>query len=726
MAWTKVAPSIEGSEIPFGQLQIELKSPRQFTYQVHSNEGSVDLAIKDTLIEELTQLDYYDDTVIKRSVLKQLNGHIAHVKLFLRNPRSQVIVRHSTHPFRIIIDIFGNDQTISKHDFAKPPSTFPLSEPEELPSAAPLSSLDVASGGVSSVAGELDSASGANVSSEAVDDTLPTQNTPVDFPSTKRLPFYIYRLAEESLPVLTTAELDPNSSRASAIDSIDRARESIRDGRDAQAKRLLDQAIKADSNIFMEQAGLLWIYAELTMFSEDYELANGYYEILAANFPSLAEAQFAKIRQLDVRSFRAPKERLIQLADEISTISLENPNEEMRAWLLIRQIYWHEGKVDQGTLPVVSEQEFAAIAAIDRDKLQEETSFILDSFRIQYMAQAERPWQPEFGLEAQGYFSRHKDKSLPFLEGLRENLKNRLHRHFVSLYESKDYTAIITHYEALPKMMQSIKKSPPVAYVVADALRKSGEIEKSITSYLDVIAFDADAMHKLEANFYAAHLVSIAKLRNVPLSRKAVGEQKKQDAAAYKGWSEADEGQKSQFVGAHSETLDLVLKNNFDLRSSAVMNLYRMESGRDDLTAAADPNQAAGSKIQKLTSLSATFRRLNMPAERRSAMTLLSTLSPDQEDPPGKQLWVKEMQDLSEEYRQANDNLKAGQILKMAAEKSVDWDRRPESLYKSALLLIRAGRRDEARGALQAVCNDDADMYYQTLSCERLAQLENP
>lgn len=752
------AASVYGSGAPrFGQVQIELRSPRKFSHRTDPAENRIDLAIKDTLIEELGSLDYYDDRIIKRVVVKQVPGNVALVRVFMREKASRTLVTHQLEPFRITIDVYSPEYRSAEHQFQAQSES---SQELELPFSESLAEADGSSapspgphpGGTPAAAEghhvpvpQADASRGQGqheIRQPGAGVPSPESEGTFHWPALAQFPRYVYEVNFKNMESLQKDLIDPTSRRASAIDLVDRAARACSEGEKQKCKGFFDQAIRLDSNIFVENKGVLWNYAELNLMAGELEIANGYYQILRGSFPASAEAQFAKIRQMDVRAINAQShpERLTQLGDELPTLNLESDSEELKAWFLLRQVYWHDSPRAGDAVPLLSEHSFRLAEKIRQPDLQKPTAFLLGSLMVNYAASAGSPWEKDFGRLANDYFSRYKDTGDRLVDALKEMLKQKLAAHIIALAAAKDDGAVISVLESLPGPLQSIKKTAPVAWILAHAHLRFAQAEAAIGFFKDVVAHDADPDHQFLAHLQVSYLAAKG-MKTGSLPRKTQARNaSSHDAAAEEAWARLDTGKKSEMVMAAGMIPQDSLKHGLDLKTPNLMLLFQYEAMGAQAGSPTDPGAAPpgegqeaaagavdqGARIRGMNLLAASFARQGRGRSRQRVLELMAKESTEGADATARQIWVDDMRTLSEDYRKANEYFKAGQTLKMAADRSVDWDKKPESLYKSGLLLLRAGRRAEAVSAFNAACSDESDMYYKTLSCERLAQLENP
>ena len=109
----------------------------------------------------------------------------------------------------------------------------------------------------------------------------------------------------------------------------------------------------------------------------------------------------------------------------------------------------------------------------------------------------------------------------------------------------------------------------------------------------------------------------------------------------------------------------------------------------------------------------------------RETRNLLRYISPGQfKSAKATKMWAEELTELAEIYRKNNQYLDAGRIYALTGEKTENWEKRAEALYKGGLLLYRSGRREEAVKAFEQAANDGNNLLYAELAKKRLEQLQ--
>ena len=115
-----------------------------------------------------------------------------------------------------------------------------------------------------------------------------------------------------------------------------------------------------------------------------------------------------------------------------------------------------------------------------------------------------------------------------------------------------------------------------------------------------------------------------------------------------------------------------------------------------------------------------------MKKEKRESTLLLKNLKPSDfgSDQAAKNVWADQLTLLAEDYRKANQYLDAGRLFSLVGENGENYEKRAETLYKSGLLLFRAGRKQEAINSFQKASEDGNNLFYANLAKERLNQIQ--
>jgi tetratricopeptide (TPR) repeat protein len=202
-------------------------------------------------------------------------------------------------------------------------------------------------------------------------------------------------------------------------------------------------------------------------------------------------------------------------------------------------------------------------------------------------------------------------------------------------------------------------------------------------------------------------------------------------------WAKLSEADRNLIATSYKDHFEKSVTSGAKLRLPAKIVLDNWVSKLATKVSATPPSVATPDNLDKsysptsssvflLTDLGKLFGNLGMKKEKQDALLLLSRMKPSQfgDDQAAKNIWANQLAALAEEYRKSNQYLDAGKLFGVVGEHSENWENRAESLYKSGLLLYRAGRKQEAINSFQKAADDGNNVFYANLAKERLNQIQ--
>ena len=776
-----LASARDATESRFAQLVFPFVSKRDFTFFHDQSENKLVLEIRDTNPTEIEAIERYDESLVRRVLIKDLGGSGVKVSFFLRDHDIRAMVTSFEEPFRIAIDLFDRRFAEQKdpatgmpfnqlgEQDAKPNSTIPDLAPRTV---SPRSSQRMVSEGhesqmaISSPASLLDETKASGTKRRLLQPVPDQIFRPEEMiaalskisegpgASWKNYPVYIYRLKAELYRtgkdydswLRKNAETALNSNEAMAK----YAGELFDFGHEARALVAYQQVLQKHPVIFDKNPIHLWKLAEIHLGAGNSVLADGYYQALVEKHPDSDLARFARIRRLDLRAIRAleqgDKAGFAELVQEVSAIDPQN-NVELRAAVALRQAYWNAGdpaeldKVvrSRSYLPLVSPEMGARMSAIKAESAW--TGFLLEAIALNTKLE-KSPWEIETGNRISQFFKNYHGKQTDvFVNDLRQKQQTVLNEAIQKLYGQGKYLDTVRTYESLPEELRNVRQNNRSVWAIAESYRKLGQPEESHRFYSMAIALNGEGPDRFTAQFWGALMAVDATmlLKNAPTQKQAsidtfMRSKTDLDSKMWISWQGLKPEEKSALYVQLKEPLeksvaaDVLLKTPSRIVFEAWDKALSTETSSDTsrLTDIKKSYSPTSSTVFLLSKLSARFLAMNMKDEERRSKALLSKIksSSFKGDKKAAEEWSKQLVVLAEDYRSQSQYLDAGRIYALVGNESESGGERAESLYKSGLLLYRAGKREEAIEVLKKASEDGNNLMYADLAKKRLGQLQ--
>lgn len=763
------------AEAHFYQVVFTFPNVRPYDYSYNEAANSIELEIQKTSPAELEAINHYDERLIRRVLIKDLGGQGTELRLILRDRNVRATITDFNDPFRIVIDIYDRDYiqnkdpvtglpgAISSSDTASHPSSTSIKDstsdatndalaPTHATSTPPNSAQTTASPsrGRPLLQSTTPVAGNASELATALDKTADNAGK-----AWSDYPIYVYRIQTSALTTAPTQsnnqinlKKDSETAMTSSTSMADYAARLFDIGQESRAMVAYQQVLHKDPQIFESDSAHLWRFAEIHFGQGNLTLAEGYFSTLQERHSNSPLARFAALRLIDIKAIRALNQGhytdAVKLVDNLRAIQSKSP--ELNAQIAIRTAFWRtNSSVARGKgaeLPQIQEDVHREITSTYPNLENQRTAFLAASLVIKDSIRPESTWTEVSGTFAAAYFQRFSGKGIESIrEGLKVGLQNKLNTELQSRVQKSKYLDAIQMYEALPKSLQSIRKTPLTAWALGEAYRLVGQPETAIPFY-EIAAAGSEGVDRFRAQFWLAVSAgeSAAQLDATNANHTKASSLRQKSIAADRGldktWENLKENERRDIYVALKDPLEKTVNASAKLRTPPKIVLASWSAGlgsKADATSASAPNDwqknfspSAGS-ARLLTSLAKRFAELGMNPERRAALQLLRNIKPGNfgQDKEAQKLWSNQLLSLAEELRATNEYLEAGRIFAFVGAESQNWEGRAEALYKGGLLLYRAGRRDEALEAFRKAKADGSNLFYANLADERLNQIEN-
>lgn len=768
-------PALLKAEGQFSQINMTFDSVRTYSYYYDKQENSLVLEIQKTSSQELDALKRYDESLVRRILVKELNPQGCEVRIVLKNRKVRATVTHYNEPFRIAVDLYDS----KFRENVNPENGFPLltdatgkessNEPipgELLSESAPASPIN-AEQQMELEAGSPPQRRLLQPTPEMFEEPGSMMEAMQKLPEGRGnawddFPVYVYRLqtaAYESKKTTTPkSEAEASQALTSSRAMAEYAARFFDAGHESRALLAYQQVLFKEPKIFDENVLHLWRFSEANLASGNLALADGYFQSLQNKFPENALFQFAGLRRLDIAAIRLVNrgsyDKLADLLPLLLSLKAQK-SAELNSQIAIRKAYWSEkiesGKYDKYHLPKISDEVRISLENSFSNIESQKTAFLAASLLLNNMLKTETPWDKSIGVFAAKYFERFSGKSTDtFRETLKKDLYVKLNSSIQKSVDDKKYLFAIQIYEELPKSLKSINKNPETSWSLAEAYRNLGQQDEALTQYKTAAKNGLEGQKRFQAMFWTAYIAA-----DLSIKRQKVRGSQAQIATLQKEKRTADQEMAALWRGLNAKEqhdMSIVMKPYFEEEVSAKTRLStpakillekwstalepavatagNLKSNEDQKEAWKQYYNPSSHSVLVISNMAKRFAELGMNTERKKSLSLLAMMKPkdfekDQEGArEASDIWKRELTDLAEEHRKANEWLEAGRIYTLTADEGAMAEKRAESLYKGGLLLYRAGQRKEAIDAFRKASEDGNNLFYSNLAKERLSQIE--
>ena len=771
----------------WSQLVFPFDQERPWTQEWDRVENSLVLEIQKTAPSELPAIDWYDERLVRRVIVKDMGPAGTQIRLVLRSTDIRATVVDFAEPFRIVVDIYDKNWQGSRD----PATGLPLTESSPTTHQEQPSTANHAANGAPHTSPHATSGShtpsGSKASPGTEQASAPSEAMPPASATGRRLlqvpdrlfadptemsealgkvdggigkawatwPVYIYRL-QSALTTGTndgqtaeksTAQATPPKALDSAAVMADYAARLFALGHESRALIAYQQVLHKDARIFENDPVHLWRFAEVHLGQGNLTLAEGYFDALATRHGEHALAPWARMRGLDIRAIRLIRTgRLDNLTDLVGSLDKITPRAEgeLKAQINLRKAWWSEPKVTgmPGTsdIPALNDTLRRELGGAFPTVEGQRTAFLTASVLLADMVRPKAIWTAENGTFAAAYFQRFSGKAAePYRTVLRDGLQNKIASVIQTHVAEGRFMEAIRDFEALPASLQSIKKLPATSWAIGEAYRAVGQGETAIPFY-ETATQATGGMDRFRAQFWLAVTAGdvAEQIRDASGTTARVNSLKKKsrdaDLAMAKTWQTLKPNEQKDLTVALKDPMERSVTSPSMLRTPPQIMLSTWTeafSTKVTTTSGGNPTDwernfsPAVSTTTFVTDLGRRFGELGLVNERRQALQLLRKVKPNEADKEAQKIWAAELVKLAEEYRTNNDYLEAGRIYAFVGEESSNLESRAETLYKGGLLLFRAGRKEEAIAAFQKAKADGNNLFYANLADERLNQIES-
>lgn len=730
-----------------------------YKYSLDDKNNILTLEFNGVKADELSALDTYDEDVIRRVVTSNGKNGKTVVKLFLRDPKTRVVLNDFNDPFRIIVDFFSPESNQLRDQI----TGYPLSTENEKAVEKPASELG------SSTSTRLEFVTPpAETSAKAEQEPKKTRlllqarpeilDTPEDLkrsilelkpgigPAWSTYPPFVFRfqapLEKYSSDTLPEMAADTFTATQAMGDYASRLFDF---GHENRALLAFQQVIYRDPDLIKKNPEYLWRLAETHLGQGNLTLAMGYYQLLEETHRGGNHAALAKIRLMDIDAIREQAgDSPSNQKDRLSQLPAPSKEDEISIQVAIRKAYWgasqekgEEAKVGKNELP---EPPIALALQLDTlaQKLPKQRStFIAAALALSGFLSSNQRWAAEHAQMAVRFFENYKGPSTePYRSMLLEKYRSRVRESLSQLSDKDQSIDLVSTFEALPKELESFSKDQDILWRLAEAYRSVGQTDKAVVFYSRSAKAALSPEERFRSLLWYSKLIT-QKRNDARESGKAensakLGESvRSADKSMMENWEKLGEEQKNALMKVHHSDFEDILDGDNFLATPPRILLESVSKPKTE----GDPSEQASSllvdlnpagKTILLKKLSDKFLKLGLKNEAREAQSLLKELRPKDmaDDFEAKNIWAEEMAKLADELRQESKYLDAGRLYAMGGAESENWPRQAESLYKGGLLLYRAGRREEALNAFKRCSEDGQNRYYANLCLERLDRLE--
>jgi hypothetical protein len=760
----------------YSQIVIPFFSKKDFTYDWIESSNSLIFKFPKVNPQELSPIENYDERLIRRVLVKDLGANGTELHLVLKNRDVKALVETFQDPFRISIDLF--DQGFKQQ--RDPITGLPIdaSDREDLTAKTSSSSLE----GLTSTSSALGDSQQVNPKTgqvgsdvekskrkllQPLPDAITTDqelkgkiaSIPAESgPKWSSFPPYIYRAqlapfeGKEST-TKTTRRLQ-NDALKEAEGMADYAGHLYDLGHEQRALFAYQQVLIKDPSAIESDPLHIWKLAESHLGVGNSIVADGYYAALLERFPNHPLAARASIRRLDIKAIYALENGTFRsesagLVDALGPIEAQT-NAEVQAMAKIRKAWWSDAsaKHDSNALiPAANDEISQSLKLLVPEVESKKTGFIASAMIAKHLTNPNSVWTKDTAPWLNSFFATYLGASTePTRSELLESSKSRLRKEIEDRFLGARYIELVNFFDSLPEPMKSIRKDPQAAWYLAESARSVGKSESALGFYENA-AKSEDRVESFKASFWAGAVAGgFAGQRNqkspgqeVPKGRQDFALKSQSfDANAWKIWQQLSSDDKALLSTSMMPIFEEDAASGNKTSTSARILLERwsteltknppkiLASNGNNPTETVNASNPAKSTVRLLNDLGKKFAVLNMQRERRQSLELMRFLKPAdfEGDKEASKVWSDQMLKLAEERRQANEFLEAGELYTMIGQNSTESENRAEANYKGGLLLLRAGRKQDAVQAFERAKSDPNNLFYSKLASERLQQMD--
>ena len=763
----------------YSQITAIFTTERIFKHEYSIRDNSLSLEFEKTTPEELQSFENYDESLIKRVIFKEVAPIGTKIKIILRDHNVKAHIHSQNDPFRVIVEIYDKNYLPKKDRKTEFPDDHPITidqsnqEDNLVNTPSKKSAILGASPQLllrddETIINEpiknssktrrrlLQQLAQPFVTTEEMESVLKTVPDGIA-PRWAQYPPYIYRLQMNTYEGRDYSgkklkkERFPSFSEAlsSSTALAEYAGKAFDLGNENKALILYHQLLQKDPEIFDKDATSLWKLSEIHLGNGNLTLARGYYESLLEKHPESAFTPFAQLRMLDIAAIRLTEngnyEEFSTLNSKLDAIKIVNRG-ELSALVALRRAYWTSFGIEviktPQVPPRVTQKNYQILAENYNSAESSKTAFLIGSILINEMTEPSSQWNGTQATFAESFFKRFfSSKSEQTITNLKGRLYKKINENIQTKINRGYLIEALEDYEKLPVSMRSIRKNPRTAWALAEAYRNLDQKLKAIEYYQEASSYlTPGSTDRFKAEFWTARL-ALGEAANQGTSgtkrQRLISVANQFDKKMSETWNKMDQKSKDVITTSYRDHFEKAVTDSLALRRPAQIVLSQwtgyLTSKASTSTGSSDPDLSSlsdpvspSSSVFLITDLAKIFANLGMQKERKESILLLSKLKPSDfgDDQSAKNTWAKNLMELAEDYRKSNQYLDAGRLFGLVGDTSENFDKRAETLYKSGLLLFRAGRKQEAISAFQKAADDGNNLFYANLAKERLNQIQ--
>lgn len=546
----------------YSQIVLNLPEKRAFHYEYYAADNALMLEIAATSPAELKALEHYDESLVRRVLIKDLGGQGTEIRFILRDINVRATVLEFDDPFRISVELFDTDYQRIHSDSAvslttPPQYKFGDGDPElghaprpeiSTPKTAPKSpkpqpskkladettdeAMTLVSDEPQSQEREPAPQSGSNPQPRRLLQPAPEllQNSEQMLKALAETsegvgkawtdyPIYIYRLQtavfeSNKAPQKSESE-NVNIALTSSQAMAEFAAKQFDFGHENRALLAYQQVLHRTPQIFQQEPLHLWRFAEIHLGQGNLTLADGYFDELQRHFSGHPLEPFAKMRRLDIRAIQAVRAENLAafktLFDEINRFET-SPSSEYVAQAALRRAYWDLKNPtefttlarDRYAIPLVSPSVRMALnSALPRVEGQK-TGFLASTLVLTDMTKPEAPWSEGASKFAADYVDRYRTPSTePIYSSVRARLVKFLQLRLQDNQNKKRYIDAIALYEqTTPAVAAEVKAEALTAWSMAESYRQMGQPGKAMPFYAMAFKNAREDLDRFKAMFW--------------------------------------------------------------------------------------------------------------------------------------------------------------------------------------------------------------------------------
>lgn len=755
----------------------EIVLPFDREREIHVREDLADTAViiefRNTAAHELKALDFFDESVVKKILIRDEGTEGIEVKIYLKDENLKVASDIFKEPFRLVLTIFDSEykqmidpitgipDSISENKKRVSPDRQDISRESDNPFVFSLEKQKDYQLNIEKIKKSEHKPYGERKLLQPLSGRMDNNDLNMDdfrdVPDGRgkywsQYPYYIY-------PSQTAPYEGRNSSSGwdkkynqdySGIGQklAEYAYKMYSFGNEQKAIFAYQKVLHHNPSVFDKDVLHLWAFAECHLGAGNLTLADGYFDAVMRKFPESPLSAMAYIKRLDIQSIRMIRshkpEELAGLVIALKQMDTMGSG-EISAQKYIRMAYWTPPLQDDfiNSLPSSSKDIVAHLeSSLDQVESQK-TLFLISSILIKNFIESEIEWTLHSGKMVSDWLTRYTDQpDNPFYKSLKKGLDEKLSSTMIRLVSEENFHKSVKIWNSLPEKMKHVIERPKVIWALSESFRNTNLYEEAIPFYKKASNQVNNESDRFKSLFWISSLsAKIIDSDNDKYNEKKKSDLKKQavraDDESYIIWKKMMDEDKHQIILSYKQFFENTIDYSIILKTPPRIILASLEStlsktsSSDAISAGSDKSFKApyytpsGELVRLLQKLVERFRSASMTEERRRAIRLMKKMSPEQfkDDVTAVDIWTRELSGLANEYRQSGEYLKAGRLFTYTAENSYEWNKRAESLYKGGLLLYRAGKREEAISALKKASQDGNNLFYANLAKERLTQL---